>query len=392
MKMDVRHYPYRKQKQWVVYWKSVWTGKRHHRGFSSEESAREFIDAMTDVEKKEREALRRRQKQTAYPQLTVEELLSRYLAVALSNPVTIRETRYHAAHLLRLFRDRQAARLSCDDALRFIEAQRVRGLRQTTINRRVSILRSALRWAVRMGLLTQDPLANLRLPKASSRRVPPPTPQELRRIFHVATPHLQRVIIIGVYFGPRIGSSELFRLRWQDVDLERGIIRMPNAAKGARDAVREIPIRKALVPILRRWRGEDEAASVEYVIHWRGRQVRTVHRAWHTALRRADIYRKIPPYSLRHAYATYSVANGAPLKSLSTLMGHRDATMILKVYQHTLEHQAVKTIELMPDVLHLSQNSPPRHRRRRSDNMLPPGVDRFSKRFPSLVFWARFNL
>ena len=275
VKMDVRYYPYRKQKQWVVYWKSAWTGKRHHRGFSSEENAREFVDAMTEIEEREKEALRRRRKRATCPRLTVEELLSRYLSVALSNPVTIRETRHHAAHFLRLFRDRQAARLTCDDALRFIEAQRARGLRQTTINRRVSILRAALRWGVRMGLLAQDPLAGLRLPKASSRRVPPPTPRELRRIFRVAAPHLQRVIVIGAYCGPRIGPSELFRLRWRDVDLERGVIRMPNAAKGSRDAVREIPVRKALAPLLRRWRGEDEAAGVEHVVHWRGRQVRT---------------------------------------------------------------------------------------------------------------------
>ena len=100
MKMDVRYYPYRKQKQWVVYWKSAWTGKRHHRGFSSEESAREFVDAMTEIEEREKEALRRRRKRATCPRLTVEELLSRYLSVALSNPVTIRETRHHAAHFL----------------------------------------------------------------------------------------------------------------------------------------------------------------------------------------------------------------------------------------------------------------------------------------------------
>ena len=387
MKMDVRYYPYRKQKQWVVYWKSAWTGKRHHRGFSSEESAREFVDAMTEIEEREKEALRRRRKRATCPRLTVEELLSRYLSVALSNPVTIRETRHHAAHFLRLFRDRQAARLTCDDALRFIEAQRARGLRQTTINRRVSILRAALRWGVRMGLLAQDPLAGLRLPKASSRRVPPPTPLELRRIFRVAAPHLQRVIVIGAYCGPRIGPSELFRLRWRDVDLERGVIRMPNAAKGSRDAVREIPVRKALAPLLRRWRGEDEAAGVEHVVHWRGRQVRTVHRAWHAALRRADVRQELSPYSLRHAYATYSAANGAPLKSLSALMGHRDATMILKVYQHALEHQGARTVEMMPDVLKLGTG-----RRSRTAGRTVPPVPRMAlRRFPSLSLWARFG-
>ena len=151
--------------------------------------------------------------------------------------------------------------------------------------------------------------------------------------------------------------------------------------------MREIPVRKALVPLLRRWRGEDEAAGVEHVVHWRGRQVRTVHRAWHAALRRADVRQELSPYSLRHAYATYSAANGAPLKSLSALMGHRDATMILKVYQHALEHQGARTVEMMPDVLKLGTG-----RRSRAAGRTVPPVPRMAlRRFPSLSLWARFG-
>lgn len=389
MKIDIKHYPYRRRGQWVVYWKSSWTNKHHHRGFSSEESAREFRDAMQEVEAREKTALCKTRKQNVCRHLTVGELLSRYMTVALSNPVTIRETRYHAAHLLRLFRNRQAARLTCDDMLRFIEAQRARGLRQTTINRRISILHSALRWAVRMKLLPNDPLADIRLPQASSRRTPPPTPQELRRIFRVAAPHLQRVIILGIYCGPRIGPSELFRLQWQDVDLERGLIRMPNADKGARDAAREIPIRKALLPLLRQWHKIDSAIGSGHVIHWRGRQVRTVHRAWHAALRRAGIQRVFSPYSLRHAYATYSAANGASLKSLSALMGHSDATMLLRVYQHTLENQSIKTVEMMPDILELCSRSTQRPRPGR--RIMPPVPGLTLQQISALSLWARFG-
>ena len=336
--------------------------------------------------------LHKTRQRTAYPQLTVGELIARYQAVALTNPVTIRETRYHTVHLLRLFSAVQAARLTCEDILRFMEEQRARGLRQTTINRRVSILHSALRWAVRMELLPRDPLAALRLPRASSRRVPPPTPRELRRISRAAAPHLQRVIVIGVYCGPRIGPSELFRLRWQDIDLERCVIRMPNADKGTRDTTRELPIRKALLPLLRQWRREDAAIGASHVIHWRGRQVRTVHKAWHTALRKAGMQQKFSPYCLRHAYATYSIANGAPLKSLARLMGHSDANMILKVYQHTLEDQGRKTVEMMPDVLELAACPKPRARSRTYGGRAMPHIPGITPRqFPSLFFWTRFG-
>lgn len=184
----------------------------------------------------------------------------------------------------------------------------------------------------------------------------PPTPEELRRIYHAAESHVRRVIVLGAYCGPRIGPSELFRLRWEDIDLENGIIRMPNAAKGAKENARELPIRESLLPLLRQWLDEDMRNSgAGHVIHWRGRPVRTIHRAWHTTLRRAGIHRRITPYSLRHAYATYSVQGGAKLKPLAKLMGHRNELMILRTYQHVLDKDEREAVEAMPDVLRLGR-------------------------------------
>ena len=355
--MEIRHQPYRKKGQWVVYWRSVWTGARHHQGFPSEAAAREFVDSLSTMLAKEKElmARRRRRERASCPRMTVEELFQRYLSVALSNPTTAKQAAYHAAHILTLYGHRQATRLTSADMLQFMELQKVRGLCQATINRRISILRSALNWAVKTGILPQNPLSGLHLPQAHPQRMAPPTPEELRRIYHTAESHVRRVIVLGAYCGPRIGPSELFRLRWKDVDLENGIIRMPNAAKGAKEISRELPIREALLPLLKQWLDEDMRSGIEHVVHWRGRPVRTIHRAWHTALRRAGIHRRITPYSLRHAYATYSVQGGAKLKPLAKLMGHRNELMILRTYQHVLDKDEREAVEAMPDVLRLGR-------------------------------------
>lgn len=371
--MEIRHQPYRK-KEWVVYWRSSWTGARHHQRFPSEAAAREFVDSLSTMLAKEKElmARRRRRERASCPRMTVEELLQRYLSVALSNPTTAKQAAYHAAHILTLYGQRQATRLTSADMLQFMELQKVRGLCQATINRRISILRSALNWAVKTGILPQNPLSGLRLPQARPQRMAPPTPEELRRIFHAAEPHVRRVIVLGAYCGPRIGPSELFRLRWKDVDLENGIIRMPNAAKGAKENARELPIRESLLPLLRQWLNEDMRNSgAGYVIHWRGRSVRAIHRAWHTALRRAGIHRRITPYSLRHAYATYSVQGGAKLKPLAKLMGHRNELMILRTYQHVLDKDEREAVEAMPDVLRLGQ---PAMKRRGSRRTVQAGI------------------
>ena len=61
--------------------------------------------------------------------------------------------------------------------------------------------------------------------------------------------------------------------------------------------------------------------------------------------------------------------------------------MMLKVYQHALEHQGARTVEMMPDVLKLGTG-----RRSRAAGRTVPPVPRMAlRRFPSLSLWARFG-
>ena len=82
--------------------------------------------------------------------------------------------------------------------------------------------------------------------------------------------------------------------------------------------------------------------------------MRSICRAWHTALERADIVRRIRPYDLRHAFATYALAGSADIGSVARLMGHTDASMILKTYQHVQDAQKRAAVEATPDILGLA--------------------------------------
>ncbi len=343
-----------RKKPWVVTWKNPWTGKKHVRGFDNEASAVAFDTAQADMAAKEKALLRKtRERKSGQRRITVQELLETYFRLTHSNALTIKQARYHASHILAAFGHRQARGLGRQDILHFSEAQHVRGIAQSTVNRRVSILRAALNWSVRNGILPESPLHDLRLPTARARRIAPPTPQEAQAILWAAAPHVQRVVILGLCAGPRIGPSELFRLEWRDVDLSLAMIRMPNAQKNRLEDGRDIPIRAALLPLLHVWHDRDTAAGIRHVISWGGRPIRSICRAWHTALTRAGIGRRIRPYDLRHAFATYALAGSADIGSVARLMGHTDASMILKTYQHVQDAQKRAAVEAAPDILNL---------------------------------------
>lgn len=327
-------------------WRLTWTkgGERAERYFATEQAAKAYIEQQAAHGGRERIAQARKGRKRGTNTLTVDGLLDAYLARDGIREITRKADTYHAVHLRRALGHRKASRLTDADARAFMAAQRARGLQQTTVNRRIKILRAAYNWAVREGMLRTSPLAGLRLPYARSQRLLPPTPDELRKILEVAPPHLQRLIWLGYCTGARPGPSELFRLTWSDVSEAAGAALMPCAAKrpGGSD-YRKIPLRSDLLDQLRKWRAEDKGC--EWVINYHGKPIRNLGAAWRAALRRAGITRRITVYGLRHAFATETIRNGGDIRSVATIMDHADPSMLLRVYQHILESQMKAAVE-----------------------------------------------
>lgn len=350
--MGIKFNEFRKAKKWIVTWRNPWTGKKHTRGFDEKCHAEAFESAQAELAAREKILLKKaRKKKQETEKIRVNELMEKYFRLAHSNPVTIRQTQYHANHIISVFGSRLVSQLTPQDVFNFSEAQLLRGIAQTTVNRRVGILRAALNWGVRNGLMAKNPLHSVRLPKGHAQRIAPPSMRELRQILDTAAPHVKRVIILGLYAGPRIGPSELFRLEWKDVDLQNAVIRMPGAKKNYFEDGRDVPIRSGLIKIMTEWEKHDLEKGISTVISWGGKPVRSISRAWHTALAKAGIMRRIRPYDLRHAFATYALAGSADIGSVASIMGHTDASMILKTYQHVQDSQKRMAVEAAPDLI-----------------------------------------
>lgn len=354
--MTIKFFEESTEKPWLVEYRHIWTGKRLKKWFSSEEAAREFDQAQEEQRVTERAILRKKRKtQQGETRITVKELLDKYFELVVENPTTLRTQKEHVTPILGAFGSRLASLISHDDILNFILAQKRRGLKQSTISTRVRIFRRAISWAKKTGILKNNPLADLVLPQAKSKRIAPPSPKEAETLMTWAAPHVQRVIILGWHTGARIGPSELFRLTWADIDLEYGIFRMPSAKKNKSSAdARDIPIGNILLPIIRKWWEYDSERGIEFVINWHGRPVKSINKSWQRCLELAKIRRPIRPYDLRHAYATYSVQAGVKLKIIADIMDHSDPSMILKTYQYTDERDRREAIEAMPDHLRLA--------------------------------------
>lgn len=223
--------------------------------------------------------------------------------------------------------------------------------KEATAHKRLSLLRTLIRWAAEKGLMAM-PLFP-KLPSAHYEHLVPPTSQELAAMLHAAPEHLKRVIIIGSQCGVRVGPCELFSLTWEDIDIEARVIRVHAAKKNPNAPWREIPIRSSLLPAFEQWKKEDENIGATFIIHVKGKPVSSIKRAWNTALKNAGINRRIRPYDLRHAFATELIAAGVDVGTIAKLMGHSSPTMIFRHYQFVMDRQKRQAVESLPDVLHV---------------------------------------
>ena len=341
-----------KRKPWVVKYREPWSGRPRQRAFAAEAEARAFEDAQASLYERERaiiKAVRRRRTQGRPASLTIAEVLDRYLD-SLGNPSTRAASAYHLRLFADIYGQRKAHCLTLEDVGAFLTLQQQRGVSKSTACRRMGIVRAAYHWAARWGLLPTNPLAGLQLASPAPQTPDPPTAREARRLYATAAPHVQRVIALGMATGARIGPSELFRLRWTDIDTRGAVLRMPNAAKGARAEAREVPLRQDVLRLLRRWEAEDAGNGCPWVIHYRGRPVRSISRAWRNALRRAGIERRIRPYDLRHAFASRALDHDADLKCVAEVMGHANEKMIVRFYRHTSAKQRRKAVNAAPSL------------------------------------------
>lgn len=128
---------------------------------------------------------------------------------------------------------------------------------------------------------------------------------ELNAMYQAAAPHLKRAIMLAYYTGMRVGSSELFAVRWEHVDLINGHVFVESAKKGGMK-IRMVPIASALDILLREWLLQDSESGRAggWLVHYHGKRVSRIKTAWNSAKRRAGITRRMRPYDLRHMAAT----------------------------------------------------------------------------------------
>jgi integrase/recombinase XerD len=157
--------------------------------------------------------------------------------------------------------------------------------------------------------------------------------QEVEAILEaVRRPSTRALIMILYSSGLRVG--EVVRLRPEDVDRDRGLLRV-RSGKGGKDRFTLLS-QRALKALDRHliYRGED-AGPWLFPGDRKGRHLntRTVQKAVARAASLAKIGKRVTPHVLRHSFATHLLDAGTDLRYIQELLGHA-SVRTTEIYTH----------------------------------------------------------
>jgi integrase/recombinase XerC len=268
----------------------------------------------------------------------IDAWLARLANERQSSPHTIDAYRRDLTKLTAFMERQQIASFDKLDAHRmrgFIASEHRAGLSPKSLQRLLSSCRSLFRQLTREGLLAHDPLAGVRGPKVHRK-----LPQVLDVDEATALVEGDGDDALGVrdramlelFYSSGLRLSELIGLRWLDLDLDTGEVRV--LGKGRKTRI--VPVGRHAIAALRAL-GETEGRAAESPV-FRGRNgaaisPRTVQARMKTLAMRQGFAKHVHPHLLRHTFASHMLESSGDLRAVQELLGHADIATT-QIYTH----------------------------------------------------------
>ena len=233
----------------------------------------------------------------------------------------------------------------------WMESMMDKGNNATSVNRRLSALRSFYRFALSRHLVDRDPAHNIEGPKTSK-----PLPQflkesEMNRLLDDmewgnSFNNVRARTIIIVFYETGIRLSELIGLDDVSIDMETCEIKVT----GKGDKQRVVPFGSEMLSALKDYVAVRDSSVIRnceaFFVTDKGARMRpdTVRAEVSRCLSAVSTLKKKSPHVLRHTFATAMLNNGAGIESVRKLLGHESASTT-EIYTHTTFEQLKRVYE-----------------------------------------------
>ena len=267
---------------------------------------------------------------------TLGYIWERYLPWAQQNKRTWKDDlRYYRRHIKPRFENKPLDKITPFDLEKMkVEMsksvnRRGRPFAPQTIKHQLQIIRRLYNFASQMGLYDgSNPINQVKMPRVNNKIVRFLSEEELERLLDVLDNWPFRKSAAFVQFALFTGCrrGELFRLKWEDVNLEQAYITLRNPKGGK---TKTIPISEQAVKVLK---GLERTS--EFVFPGRkGGQLTDFKNPWKRIKKAAGLPDNFRFHDLRHHFASSLVSAGVDLAIVRELLTHKNLEMTQR-YAH----------------------------------------------------------
>ena len=248
------------------------------------------------------------------------------------------------------------------------------GLKPASIRYIHAVLRCALEKAVDLRLIPRNPAASARPPKIRQEEIAPLDVEQTRLLLEAAKgDRFECLYVLSLTCGLRIGES--LGLRWSDVDLEAGSLRIHRQIQRVREggglvfsepknaSKRTIDLPQRALEALRSHRKRQLEQQLKAGAKWQNNDLvftttigtavdaqNVVNRHFKPLLRRAGLP-DIRWHDLRHTCATLLLSRGTHPTYVQKLLGHASVQLTLDRYSHWMPSMGKLTASAMDEAL-----------------------------------------
>ncbi len=284
--------------------------------------------------------------QDTKPSITFGELAKTYIEYAKVNKKSWKRDVVSLNKLLPFFENRQLKHIT-PFLVEQYKQQRREEVSPATVNRELALVKHMFTLAIKWKRASNNPVKEVKFFRERNQRLRFLSEEEIHRLIESCEPNLKAIVITAITTGMR--RSEIFGLKWQDVDLERKQIILDETKSGVS---RKMPINDALNELLLNLKSR---VSHEYVFLNRfGKPYKDVKTSFKTALRKAGI-EGATFHTLRHTFASHLVMSNVNLRTVQELLGHKSFQMTMR-YSHLSEEYKERAVNILQRRLRLSDS------------------------------------
>jgi len=230
----------------------------------------------------------------------------------------------------------------------FLSHLHASGLSKVSVARALAALRSMYKWLAREGIVQQNPAKLVAMPKTPKKLPRVPTLEEMNQLLDsgmpetAAFPERDRAIFELLY-GCGLRNSELVGIELSDLDTANGLVLVRGKGKKQRYVPLEGKAEEALkiyFDARQKILAEARENTRRLFINRRGGALTT--RSVARIVKQIAVAKGLPPdvhpHTLRHAFGTHLLTEGADLRAIQELLGHERLSTTQKYTQLSIKH------------------------------------------------------